>query len=172
MTVHNETSRFGFALWDADDALDALHRAGLDIDHVEQARWPANAPQPRTQRQAFTFRSPGIVDPHLLLVFETAEALEAWRLWLARYWRARPYLSIKDNILLLVSREVTAAQAARFHEALARLGTLPARTRSRRKATATETDADATEAAPEPAEAAPAPRERRPAGRRTSQAGT
>ena len=100
-----------------------LHQAGLDLDHVEQARWPANAPQPRTQRQAFTFRSPGVVDPHLLLVFDSPEALEAWRLWLARYWKARPYISVQDNVLLLVSRELPEAEASRFHEALARLGT-------------------------------------------------
>ena len=111
-----------FARWDADDALDALHQAGLDIDHVEQARWPANAPQPRTQRQAYTFRSPDIVDPHLLLVFDTFDALESWRLWLARYWRARPYISIRDNVLLLVSRELSEAQALRFHAALGLMG--------------------------------------------------
>jgi hypothetical protein len=110
-----------FARWDADDALDALHRAGLGIHDVEQARWPAGAPQPRTQRQAFTFRSPGVVDPHLLLVFDTPADLEAWRLWLARYWKARPYLSIQDNILLLVSRDLTERQAARLHQGLARL---------------------------------------------------
>jgi len=113
-----------FARWEADDALDALHQAGLDIHHVEQARWPADAPQPRTQRQAYTFRSPDIVDPHLLLVFDTIEALETWRLWLARYWRARPYISIRDNVLLLVSREVTEAQAQRFHAALGSMSTV------------------------------------------------
>jgi hypothetical protein len=116
-----------FDRWEADDALDALHRAGLDIDHVEQARWPANAPQPRTQRQAYTFRSPGAIDPHLLLVFDTAEALEAWRLWLARYWRARPYISIRDNVLLLVSRSMSEADAARFHAALGGLSEAPHR---------------------------------------------
>jgi hypothetical protein len=116
------TEHPAFARWDADDALDALHRAGLDIDHVEQARWPANAPQPRTQRQAFTFRSPGIEDPHLLLVFDTEDGLEAWRLWLARYWKARPYISVQDNVLLLVSRELSEAEAARYHDALAHLG--------------------------------------------------
>jgi hypothetical protein len=116
------TEQPAYARWDADDALDMLHQADLDIDHVEQARWPANAPQPRTQRQAFTFRSPGVVDPHLLLVFGTPEDLEAWRLWLARYWKARPYISIQDNVLLLVSREVSQAEAGRFHAALARLG--------------------------------------------------
>ena len=105
----------GFERWDADDALDALYRAGLDIDHVEQARWPASAPQPRSHRQAFTFRSPGVVDPHLLLVFEAPEALEEWRLWLARYWKARPFLSIRDNILLLVSRDLSVQAAAQFH---------------------------------------------------------
>ena len=99
-----------------------LHQAGLDLDHVEQARWPTNAPQPRTQRQAFTFRSPGIVDPHLLLVFDTEEGLEAWRLWLARYWKARPYISVQGNVLLLVSREASLVEAERFHAALARLG--------------------------------------------------
>ena len=122
--VHSspEPVRHGFARWDADDALDALHRNGLDIHHVEQARWPASAPQPRTQRQAYTFRSTGSVDPHLLLVFDTPEGLEAWRLWLARYWKARPYLSIQDNVLLLVSRDLSEAEAGRFHDALARLG--------------------------------------------------
>lgn len=115
----------GFARWDADDALDALYRAGLDIDEVEQARWEPGAPQPRTQRQAFIFRSPGVVDPHLLLIFDTPEALEAWRLWLARYWKARPYLSIRDNVLLLVSREVPETEVGRFHDALARLGAVP-----------------------------------------------
>lgn len=111
-----------FARWDADDALDALHQAGLDIHHVEQARWPAGAPQPRTHRQAFTFRSPDSVDPHLLLVFDAPEALEEWRLWLARYWKARPFLSIHDNVLLLVSRDLTVEAAGQFHRALARLG--------------------------------------------------
>jgi hypothetical protein len=111
-----------FDRWDADDALDVLHQAGLDLDHVEQARWPANAPQPRTQRQAFTFRSPGVTDPHLLLVFDAPEGLEAWRLWLARFWKARPYISVQGNVLLLVSRELPEAAADRFHAALARLG--------------------------------------------------
>jgi hypothetical protein len=126
MTPDTRSPDFGFERWDADDALDALHRAGLDIDHVEQARWPASAPQPRTHRQAFTFRSPGVVDPHLLLVFDAAEALEEWRLWLARYWKARPFLSIRDNVLLLVSRDLTVQAASQFHEALARLGTIEA----------------------------------------------
>jgi len=127
MTVHPdlEFAQPEFARWDADDALDALHLAGLDIDHVEQARWPASAPQPRTHRQAFTFRSPGAVDPHLLLVFETPDDLEAWRLWLARYWKARPYLSIRDNLLLLVSRDLAQAAAVPFHQALAQLGAAP-----------------------------------------------
>ncbi len=126
MTVHTDSHEPGFARWDADDALDALYRAGLDIDHVEQARWPVGAPQPRTQRQAFTFRSQGVVDPHLLLVFEDPEGLEAWRLWLSRYWKARPYLSIRDNVLLLVSRDLPESAAAQFHEGLARLGVAPA----------------------------------------------
>ena len=117
------TDEPAFDRWDADDALDVLHQAGLDLDHVEQARWPVNAPQPRTQRQAFTFRSPGVVDPHLLLVFDSPDGLEAWRLWLARYWKARPYISVQDNVLLLVSRELPEAEASRFHAALARLGT-------------------------------------------------
>jgi hypothetical protein len=141
MTVHPHQPRPGFARWDADDALDALHRAGLDIDHVEQARWPASAPQPRTQRQAFTFRSPDALDPHLLLVFDSAEALEAWRLWLARYWKARPYLSIHDNVLLLVSRDLSQEAAGQFHDALTKMDAL----------------ATPTPAAPPPAsEAAPA----------------
>lgn len=126
MTVPPEHLRPSFARWEADDALDALHRAGLDIHHVEQARWPASAPQPRTHRQAFTFRTSDAVDPHLLLVFDTAEALEAWRLWLARYWKARPYLSIHDNVLLLVSRDLSERAAAQFHEAMAGLGKLAA----------------------------------------------
>ena len=121
MTRDREQPDRAFERWDADDALDALHQAGLDIDHVEQARWPAAAPQPRCHRQAFTFRSPGAVDPHLLLVFDHPDALEEWRLWLARYWKARPFLSIRDNVLLLVSRDVTAEAASQFHEALARL---------------------------------------------------
>jgi hypothetical protein len=125
MTVNPHEPRPDFARWEADDALDALHRAGLDIDHVEQARWPASAPQPRTHRQAFTFRSPDSIDPHLLLVFDSPEALEAWRLWLARYWKARPYLSIWDNVLLLVSRDLPVHAAARFHAALAQLGMVP-----------------------------------------------
>lgn len=121
MTANTFPPQPGFARWDADDALDALHRGGLDIDHVEQARWPASAPQPRTQRQAFTFRSLGVVDPHLLLVFDSLDALEVWRLWLARYWKARPYLSIHDNVMLLVSRDLPDREAARFHDALARM---------------------------------------------------
>src|SRR4051812_13825855 len=121
MTIPPQHPPPSFPPWGADDALDALHRAGLDIPHVEQARWPASAPQPRTHRQAFTFRSSDAVDPHLLLVFDTPEALEAWRLWLARYWKARPYLSIHDNVLLLVSRDLPPRVAAQFHEALAQL---------------------------------------------------
>lgn len=121
MTANIFPPQPGFSRWDADDALDALHRAGLEIDHVEQARWPASAPQPRTQRQAFTFRSVGVVDPHLLLVFDSPDALEVWRLWLARYWKARPYLSIHDNIMLLVSRDLPDREAAQFHDALARM---------------------------------------------------
>lgn len=130
MTVPQEHPRSSFARWEADDALDALHRAGLDIHHVEQARWPVSAPQPRTHRQAFTFRSSDTVDPHLLLVFDTPEALEAWRLWLARYWKARPYLSIHDNVLLLVSRDLSEAAAAQYHEAMSGLGKLAARASS------------------------------------------
>ena len=129
-----------FARWEADDALDALHRAGLDIDHVEQARWPANAPQPRTQRQAYTFRSPGAADPHLLLVFDAPDALEVWRLWLARYWRARPYISIHYNILLLVSRSLTEVEAARFHAALETMGSHPRRLTVRSTAPAEATN--------------------------------
>ena len=121
MSPDNPTPELGFERWDADDALDALHLAGLNIDHVEQARWPASAPQPRSHRQAFTFRSPGVVDPHLLLVFDAPEALEEWRLWLARYWKARPFLSIRDNVLLLVSRDLSVQEASQFHDALARL---------------------------------------------------
>ena len=121
MTVNRQSPGRAFERWDAHDALDALYLAGLDIDHVEQARWPASAPQPRTHRQAFTFRSEGVTDPHLLLVFDTPDALEAWRLWLVRYWKARPYLSIHDNILLLVSRDLSEQDAGRFHDALARL---------------------------------------------------
>jgi hypothetical protein len=127
MNAISDLPPFLFARWDADDALDALHQAGLDIDHVEQARWPASAPQPRTQRQAFTFRSPGVVDPHLLLIFDSAPALEVWRLWLARYWKARPYLSIHDNVLLLVSRDLSERDALAFHDALGYLGHQPAR---------------------------------------------
>ena len=121
MSPDNHTPEPGFERWDADDALDALHRAGLNIDHVEQARWPAGAPQPRSHRQAFTFRSPGVIDPHLLLVFDTREALKEWGLWLARYWKARPFLSIHDNILLLVSRDLSVQEANQFHDALERL---------------------------------------------------
>lgn len=122
MTGIADLPPFLFSRWDADDALDALHLAGLELDHVEQARWPNSAPQPRTQKQAYTFRSPGVVDPHLLLIFDSAPALEAWRLWLARYWKARPYLSVHDNILLLVSRDLSEGDAAVFHRALAQLG--------------------------------------------------
>ena len=121
MFASPQSSGHGFGKWDADHALDALHRAGFDIDHVEQARWSASAPQPRTHRQAFTFRSPGVADPHLLLVFDEPEALDAWRLWLARYWKARPYLSVHDNVLLLVSRDLTEQEAGRFHQALAQV---------------------------------------------------
>ena len=110
-----------FARWEADDALEVLHRSGLLIDSVAPARWPPDAPQPRTHRQALTFVSPGVTDPHLLLVFDTPDALETWRLWLARYWKARPYLAIKDNILLLVSRDIPPDAAAVYHRALDRL---------------------------------------------------
>jgi hypothetical protein len=121
MSPDPHTAQADFEKWDADDALDALHRGGLDIHHVEQARWPSGAPQPRSHRQAFTFRSTGALDPHLLLVFDTPDALEEWRLWLARYWKARPYLSIHDNVLLLVSRDLSVEEAARFHQALERM---------------------------------------------------
>ena len=121
MSPDSQPAYVEFERWDADDALDALHRAGLDIHHVEQARWPAGAPQPRTHRQAYTFRSSDAIDPHLLLVFDAPEALEEWRLWLARYWKARPYLSIQDNVLLLVSRDLSVEAAGKFHEALAKM---------------------------------------------------
>ena len=124
MTTHTHTPRADFASWDADDALDALYRAGLDIHHVAQARWPEGAPQPRTHRQAFTFRSAGSIDPHLLLVFDAPDDLDIWLLWLARFWKARPYLSVRDNILLLVSRDLSVEEAARFHAALARLSSV------------------------------------------------
>ncbi len=113
-----------FARWEADDALEAIHRSGLTIENVSPAQWPPDAPQPRTHRQALTFLSPGVTDPHLLLVFDTAEALEAWRLWLARYWKARPYLAVKDNVVLLVSRDISPDQATIYHQALERLGPL------------------------------------------------
>jgi hypothetical protein len=128
MTEHPDPPWHAFARWDGDDALDALYRAGLDVHDVEQAHWPASAPQPRTQRQAFTFRTPGAVDPHLLLVFDDPDGLEAWRLWLVRFWKARPYLSVRDNVLLLVSRDLTERQAGRLHTALARLEPAPERT--------------------------------------------
>jgi len=110
------------AHWEPDDALEALHRAGLEVWGVEPARWPPDAPQPRTHRQALTFVTRGITDPHLLLVFTGLEELEAWRLWLARYWKARPYLFVKDNLLLLVSRDLSPEEAAVLHAALDRLG--------------------------------------------------
>jgi hypothetical protein len=111
-----------FARWTADDALHALSRAGVRIDHAEPAHWPARAPQPRTHREALAVYSPGLADPHLILAFDTPEALATWQLWLARYWKARPYLSVKDNVLLLVSRELSPERAAAYHAALARLG--------------------------------------------------
>jgi hypothetical protein len=126
MAANAQPPESEFERWDADDALDALYQAGLDLDHVEQARWPASAPQPRTHRQAFTFRSQGVIDPHLLLVFDTPEALYTWGLWLARYWKARPYLSIQDNVILLVSRDLSEQEARRFHGALARIGEIHA----------------------------------------------
>jgi hypothetical protein len=155
MTANTFPPQPGFSRWDADDALDALHRGGLHIDHVEQARWPASAPQPRTQRQAFTFRSAGVVDPHLLLVFDSPDALEVWRLWLARYWKARPYLSIHDNIMLLVSRDLPDREAARFHDALARMRAASA------LASAAAAASEATPA-PRPAESPPQAAEQMP----------
>ena len=111
-----------FARWRADDAVAALSRAGLRIAYAEPARWPPHAPQPTTHREALKVYSAEAVDPHLVLVFDAPEALEVWRLWLARYWKARPYLSVKDNVLLLVSRDVTPERAAAYHAALERLG--------------------------------------------------
>ena len=111
-----------FARWTADDVLAALSRAGVRINHAEPARWPPRAPQPTTHREAFTVYSAEVIDPHLVLSFDSPEALEVWRLWLARYWKARPYLSVKDNVLLLVSRDVPPERAAVFHAALDRLG--------------------------------------------------
>jgi hypothetical protein len=111
-----------FARWDAEDALEAIHAAGLPVEHVAPAHWPPDAPQPRTHRRALTFRGPGVTDPHLLLLFDARDQLEAWRLWLSRYWKARPYLSVKDNVLLLVSRDLPPDQAAVYHAALERLG--------------------------------------------------
>ncbi len=111
-----------FARWTGEDAVNALSRAGLRIDHVEPAIWPPRSPQPKTHREALTAFSPGLTDPHLVLVFDNPVGLEAWRLWLARYWKARPYLSVKDNVLLLVSREVSEDTATAYHRALATLG--------------------------------------------------
>ena len=110
-----------FARWTADDVMAALSRSGLRIAHAEPARWPPRAPQPTTHREAVAVYTAEVVDPHLVLAFATPEALEVWRLWLARYWKARPYLSVKDNVLLLVSRDVTPERAADYHRALARL---------------------------------------------------
>jgi hypothetical protein len=110
-----------FICWEADDALESLHAAGLPIENVTPAQWPPDAPQPRTHRQALTFVGPEVTDPHLLLVFDTPEALETWRLWLARYVKARPYLHVKDNLLLLVSRDVPPEQARVYHAALDRV---------------------------------------------------
>lgn len=112
-----------FARWEADDALAQIHQAGLHVRDVVTACWPPDAPQPRTHRRALTFGGPGVTDPHLLLVFDTPEGLEEWRLWLARYWKARPYLTIKDNVLLLVSRDLAPEHATVYHAALHRLGT-------------------------------------------------
>lgn len=111
-----------FARWEAEDVLEAVHRAGLPLENVVPAQWPPDAPQPRTQRQALTFVGPGVTDPHLLLIFETPEALEVWRLWLARYWKARPYIAVKENVLLLVSRDLRPEQATAYHAALNHLG--------------------------------------------------
>ena len=111
-----------FARWEADDVLETIHRAGLPLENVIPAVWPSDAPQPRTQRQALTFVGPGVTDPHLLLLFERPEDLEVWRLWLARYSKARAYIVIKDNVLLLVSRDLRPEQAAAYHAALDRLG--------------------------------------------------
>ncbi len=116
------TQQTRFARWDADDALDAIRAAGLPIQDVAPAQWGPDAPQPRTHEQAVTFGGAGATDPHLLLVFATSEALEAWRLWLARYWKARPYLGVKDNVLLLVSRDLPPEGAALYLAALERLG--------------------------------------------------
>ena len=111
-----------FARWTADDAITALNRAGLRIAYAEPARWPPRSPQPTTHREAFTVFSAEVGDPHLVLIFDTPEGLDVWRLWLARYWKARPYLSVKDNVLLLVSREVAPERATAYHAALAQLG--------------------------------------------------
>ena len=111
-----------FARWEADDVLEALHRAGLSVHDVAPAHWSEDAPQPRTHRQAVTFGDPDVTDPHLLLLFETREAMEAWRLWLSRYVKARPYVAVKDNLLLLVSRDIPPERAAVYHAALDRLG--------------------------------------------------
>ena len=116
------TQQTTFARWDADDGLDALDAAGLPIRDVAPARWPPDAPQPRTHRDAVTFGGPGATDPHLLLVFDTPEALAAWHLWLARYWKARPYLGVKDNLLLLVSRDLPPERAASYLATIERLG--------------------------------------------------
>ncbi len=112
----------GFGRWSAEQGLAALRAAGLPVRDVAAADWAPDAPQPRTHRQAVTFGGAGVTDPHLLLTFDTPEALEAWRLWLARYWKARPYLHVKDNLLLLVSRDLPPEASAAYLAALERLG--------------------------------------------------
>ncbi len=110
-----------FGRWDADDVLEALH-ALVPLANVVPCTWPPDAPQPRTHRQAVTFVGPGVADPHLLLVFDDPDALAVWHAWLARYWEARPYLAVKDNVLLLVSRDLAPEKARTYHAALERLG--------------------------------------------------
>jgi hypothetical protein len=111
-----------FSRWEIDDVIEAIHAGGVPIENVAAATWPPDAPQPRTHRQAVTFRGPGVTDPHLLLVFDDPDGLSAWHAWLARYWKARPYLASKDNVLLLVSRDLSPEQAEVYHRALDRLG--------------------------------------------------
>ena len=110
-----------FSGWEADDVLEVIRGDGLSIHSVVSARWPADAPQPRSHRQAMTFLGGGAQDPHLLLIFDNPQGLETWRLWLSRYVGARPYLAVMDNVLLLVSRDLPLDRAAAYHRALERL---------------------------------------------------
>ena len=93
MNAISDLPPFLFARWDADDALDALHQAGLNIDHPLLARQPVLG-------LGFAFNFAGEVDPaQRTVVIEAATLRRGWSISSgdSTSWAARPALSTSSS---------------------------------------------------------------------------